>query len=93
MSKNYEDQIRVWAAKKYELNINEIAKVDLENNYDEGYSCCGGRDPGCYCSLATSATVDMNVTVWGTGGQKLYVDSIDLMFGDIGKMIQEIFEA
>lgn len=93
MTLPYDEQLKVWAAIRYNLILQEIESVALETNYDEGYPCCGGRDPGCYCSLATSASLDLIVTINKTTTIEPQVEMIDLMFGDMGDLVKEIYEA
>lgn len=61
----YEDALREWGARKIETRHNvtidrETVKVQME--VDEGYSCCGGYNEDCYCSMATSATCSVTIT-------------------------------
>lgn len=92
MALPYDEQIKVWAAEKYNIPLDEITSVSMVSEFNEGYDCCGGRDPDCYCSLAESASMYLRVMV-NRINNPAKVDLIDMRFGDINKMIQEIFEA
>lgn len=65
----YEDALKRWGKRR--LDEYNKTNVDVEDvvvtfDYDEGYACCGGRDPECYCSFAESPS--FNVNVRGGGG-------------------------
>lgn len=57
---NYEDALRAWGATRLS-HYGEIdpATVTVSMDFSEGYACCGGRDPGCYCSFAESPRADV----------------------------------
>ena len=90
----YEDALRLWGATKlasrYNVPLNELDPdlVKIEMIFDEGYQCCGGRDPDCYCSFAESPSADVLITYRGTAGpidrQSAYrISSYDFNFVDI----------
>lgn len=89
---SYDEQIVKWATKRYCIEQGRVTSVKMTNEYNEGYACCGGTDPNCYCSFAESATMNLKVEVF-QNSTRLEVDRIDMMYGDINKIIQEIFEA
>lgn len=88
----YEEQLIKWATERFERLPGDIQRVTLENQYYEGYDCCGGSDPNCYCSFAESATLNLVVTAYGKRN-KLHEEYIDMMYGDMGKLLKEIIEA
>lgn len=64
----YEDALKVWGAKKLvEQNRGvKVEKIDVESvkvefEFDEGYACCGGSDPNCYCSFAEPPTANVKI--------------------------------
>lgn len=62
----YEDALRKWGKAKLEEyhgggEIQE-ATVEVKMEFDEGYACCGGSDPDCYCSLAESPSANVLIT-------------------------------
>lgn len=107
MSLPFDEQLKVWAAIKYQIILQEIESVTLEQSYDEGYTCCGGTDPGCYCSMATGASLNLVVTITKKGRKPRHahahgdfaevldqqVEYIDMLNDDIGPLVKEIYEA
>lgn len=70
----YDLAVRTWGAKKlteekearrqggllgYASTFTDPAHVEVTFDYDEGNPCCGGRDPDCYCSMATSPRAEV----------------------------------
>jgi hypothetical protein len=60
--------LQLWGAKKL-LNVygmkNKIispASVKVEMEFNEGYACCGGSDPDCYCSYAESPSANVAIS-------------------------------
>lgn len=64
----YEDALKAWGANKIALKYNfpqkdinpNTVKVNME--FDEGYNCCGGYDPDCFCSFAESPRAEVVIT-------------------------------
>lgn len=98
----YQEAIKVWGAQKLESagyeNV-DTESVQVRFDVSEGYACCGGRDPDCYCSYAESPRFDVVIegvtdylyigtTVRATADYRL--DLKDLDFGDL---IREVVEA
>lgn len=87
---NYEEALKEWGARKLEKIYNgilvgrETVKVSME--FDEGYACCGGRDPYCYCSFAESPRAYVEIT---SGKYKCSIDSWEFNFAGILKEIVE----
>ncbi len=46
-----EEATRIFAEKQFNVPLLH-ARIDITNH--EGYKCCGGTDPNCYCSFAES---------------------------------------
>ena len=73
----YEAALRLWGAQRLqadmgpntkdrEINLDTV-KVDMV--FSEGYACCGGSDPDCYCSFAESPSADVVITGVTKGGR------------------------
>jgi hypothetical protein len=68
---HYEAALKAWGAKRLERTIAgqiDPATVEVRMKFDAGFACCGGRDPECYCSFATSPTADILITGVGPDG-------------------------
>lgn len=71
----YEDALKIWGAKLVaRQNMHDILfeKIDLDTvqvelDLEEGYACCGGSDPSCYCSFAESPSAHVLVSCKGVG--------------------------
>lgn len=69
MTINAERALQLWGAKKLldsygmQNKIISPASVKVEMEFNEGYACCGGSNPDCYCSYAESPSA--NVTISG----------------------------
>lgn len=94
----YEDALREWGARKIEERhyrskhpVNrDTVKVEME--FNEGYACCGGTDPDCYCSLAESPTANVKIVGVDTQGRRMYTE-IDQWSFDFATVLKEIVEA
>lgn len=95
---NYEDALREWGARKLQevyygekiSIVRKSVKVDLE--FKEGYACCGGRDPDCYCSFAESPSADIEINGVDVRGRR-YRTEIDHWSFDFASVLQQIVEA
>ena len=101
---NYEEAVKRWGARKldqsgygpYGKNADAFDLVEVEARFDEGYACCGGADPSCYCSLAESPSAE--VIVRGRGlldgkPQGEWTYSIDVEDFDFATFLREVLEA
>lgn len=70
------------------LIAGEWPNVTVEMNFNEGYACCGGNDPDCYCSFAESPSAEVQIT--HPSGARYY---IDLDSFDFAKVLGEIVAA
>lgn len=94
---NADEAIRAWGLKRLKkayprLNFYEDVHVSIEMN--EGFSCCGGRDPDCYCSYAESPSC--NVVIEGkTVGPRSKTCTVDISHYefDFVSVLEEILEA
>jgi hypothetical protein len=80
----YEEALKKWGAEKAKIEDWESVSVDFD--WNEGYACCGGSDPDCYCSFAESASFNVVVKV----GKKFVYNS-DIHY-DMGSFLKELFE-
>ena len=60
--KTAEEAIVAYAKTKFSVTDIVRAEIYLETN--QGFSCCGGRDPECYCSLAEGASSYLQLTAY-----------------------------
>ncbi|QDK02675.1 hypothetical protein PP304_gp195 [Gordonia phage Phendrix] len=85
----YEDAVKKWGAQKldcYSVKYDEV--LDVEFEMDEGYACCGGRDPDCYCSLAEGASLKASIRYRYNRQSYTYTDT----YIDMGETIREVVE-
>lgn len=74
----YETALQLWGAEKlsaYNPTLRDeisLPSVSVNFNFNEGYACCGGSDPDCYCSFAESPSAEAQVTGVTTKGHTLY---------------------
>lgn len=63
----YDEALQLWGASKlvtYSRSALEevsLPSVSVKFDFNEGYACCGGRDPNCYCSFYESPSSDVLV--------------------------------
>jgi len=93
----YEEALREWGARKLEAYSRkgvEVTRssVDVAMNFNEGYACCGGSDPDCYCSFAESPSADVIITGYSSKGTRLTY-SICASDFDFASILGEIVEA
>lgn len=90
---NYEAALKLWGMTRieqaYRVGINPDT-VTVRFDFKEGYACCGGRNPDCYCSFAESPSA--NVVIEGRaveqGGSYSYWISADEF--DLAEVVKEI---
>lgn len=92
---NYEEALRLWGYKKLEDSLyktESVENIDVRMNFNQGFNCCGGRDPECYCSMAESPSAE--VIISGHTSRNRYVQhKIELEDFDFVKILGEIIEA
>jgi hypothetical protein len=106
MVTDYETALRLWGEKRLRANYwndipedAEIYDVGVEMEFDEGYDCCGGTDPLCYCSLAESPRADVVITGkykkthYGAEKEFVAVDKRSADDFDFVTVLNEILEA
>ena len=92
----YEDALKKWGALRLEASGSDLS-VQLESvtvgfDFNAGYSCCGGRDPDCYCSFAESPSANVVISGESTKGNMLQV-FISLEDFDFATVLMEIVRA
>lgn len=93
----YDEAIKLWGKQKIEgvymgkLNI-DPETVSVEFDFNEGYACCGGRDPDCYCSFAESPSANVKISGKKTGVKfgQTYSYTIDQWSFDFAEILAEI---
>lgn len=85
---SYEDALQKWGGDKLR-EWNPEFKADntvmVVFNFNDGFACCGGRDPDCYCSYAESPSAE--VVIEGRGSTTYRIDIEDFDFATILKEI------
>jgi hypothetical protein len=78
----YEKALKVWGAKRLSTprkTVNpDVVRVEME--FDEGYACCGGTDPNCYCSYAQFPSAKVVIMA---GKERQTIDVTDFDFAEI----------
>lgn len=92
---DYEDALIAWGRNKLsrgdEEAASKITDVTVDIDFDEGYSCCGGYNINCYCSLKTPPTAE--VVISGRIDGITTTDRIDAEDFNFSRFIREICEA
>lgn len=92
---DYEEALIAWGRNRLSRGdkdaASRITDVTVDIDFDEGYSCCGGYDSSCYCSLATSPTAE--VVVSGRLDGLKVTDRVDAEDFNFSQFIREICEA
>lgn len=78
----FEKALKVWGAQRLSYGKTKIdpETVQVETHFDEGYACCGGSDPNCYCSYAESPKAYVIIT---SGEHRQTIDLEDFDFAEI----------
>lgn len=86
---NYEKALKIWGAERLSTRHRTVNPdtVKVEMEFNEGYACCGGTNPGCYCSYAESPSAYVTIT---SGKLK---DSINVEDFDFAEILGEIVRA
>lgn len=93
---HYELALKFWGHSKLEplLKKNEtivLNQIDIGMDFSEGYGCCGGTDPDCYCSLAESPAADVSISAYTSKGRRVeHTISADCF--DFVTVLKEIVE-
>lgn len=84
----YEDALNKWGASKLGTDAKPEAVI-VQFEFSEGYACCGGTDPSCYCSFYESPSAGVRITDASTGRWT----SIDASDFDFVTVLAEIVAA
>lgn len=78
----YEMALKVWGAQRLSTEKNDVNPdtVSVGMEFNQGYACCGGSDPNCYCSYAQSPSAYVVIT---SGKLKVEIDVEDFDFAEI----------
>jgi len=92
---HYEEALKAWGAKRLESirgDTIDPATVRVRMNFREGFACCGGSNPECYCSLAESPSAHVEITGIGADGS-MRIATIDYDEFDFAAILGEIVAA
>ena len=95
----YEVALREWGALRLEgLHsrtgvVVDRSTVSVRFDFDEGYACCGGSDPNCYCSFAESPRAEVVVTGRTVGDERSLHWSLPASDFDFASVLSEIVAA
>lgn len=96
---NYDLAVKLWGASRLNQRYEGYREgtfipdtVTVTFDFNEGYGCCGGSDPECYCSLAESARAEVNIQGKSSDGNYGY-STISFEDFDLATVLREIFEA
>lgn len=82
----YEEALKRWGADKIS-RPDEWRDVDVYMRFEEGFACCGGSDPLCYCSFAESPRAEIMIS----GPTAMTTINIeDFNFAEVLRQIVEI---
>lgn len=97
---HYEEALKAWATQRMLACRPDLAgKIDLSTitadvEIEPGYNCCGGSDPNCYCSFATSPSLEVTVgarRLTGRGYEAVVIGS-DFDFTSFLREVLEVGE-
>lgn len=94
---NYKEAVELWGKAKLETAYPNMsidpATVYVDFDFQQGFACCGGRDPDCYCSLAESPSA--NVKIAGVDAETYTSRSLTIPVEDFDfvKILGEIVSA
>lgn len=92
-----DEALALWGAAK----LNERAKewgvegvgdpssVTVHFDWSEGYACCGGTDPSCYCSMAESPRASLEISSYETRATV----SLEARDFDFAAILREVIQA
>ena len=82
----YEEALKRWGADILH-RPDEWRDVHVRMNFEEGFACCGGSDPLCYCSFAESPRAEVIIT---STTRSTRIDLEDFDFAEVLRQIVEI---
>lgn len=97
----YQAALREWGARMLEERSRyprmapgsvDRGTVRVRMDFREGFACCGGSDPDCYCSFAESPSADVVVEGRTSSGRPCSW-SMDAADFDFVTVLREVVEA
>lgn len=92
----FELALQEWGAQQLETSYRKVSidrsTVKVAMEFDQGYACCGGRDPDCYCSFAESPSASVEIIGFTDKGTRVNY-SISHWDFDFASILQEIVAA
>lgn len=70
--------------------VTDPSSVSVSFDFSEGYACCGGADPNCYCSMAESPRADVYISSHESGAEDVQIPVSDF---DLGSIVREVIAA
>ncbi len=94
---HYELALKFWGHDKLKPQLKQSEKlvlnqIDVRMNFSQGYACCGGSNPDCYCSYAESPSAEVKISAYTNKGRYISYE-IDLDSFDFATVLKEIVEA
>lgn len=93
---NYESALKLWGKIKLDayngVSDTDASSVIVRMSFNEGYTCCGGSNPDCYCSFAESPSARVVIEGWTESGRSVSYD-MDYDEFDFATVLKEICEA
>lgn len=94
----YETALALWGARKIEqdswrprpISV-DPATVVVQMDFSDGYACCGGSDPSCYCSQAESPVAQVTITGDTFDGPREYT-TIEVRDLDLHTILRELLD-
>lgn len=84
---SYEDMVVRWGVAKLSIYSGirgkfDPASVAVDFGVNEGFACCGGSDPDCYCSFAEAPYLKADITYRTLKGGNGRITVTDLDFAN-----------
>lgn len=98
---NYREAVNLWGKRRIEAWVRyhkpkktvliNPSTVSVDFNFNEGYVCCGGTNPDCYCSYEESPSAEVMIMGRDYNGHQFY-RSISFDEFDFVTVLEEILE-
>lgn len=93
---NYEQALRLWGLRRLQAEYPRARDFDpesvtVEMQFNEGFACCGGRDPDCYCSYFESPSASVQIR-GRSKSERIYTSSIDAADFNFARILGEIVD-
>jgi hypothetical protein len=60
-TKRYDKRVVIYPEPANPEELIDPESIKIEMNFDEGFACCGGYNPDCYCSFASSPKAEVKI--------------------------------